>query len=46
MAQKALEEGGIDKMLEEARENNKENDAENMRKTCKSIRHSDGLLVG
>ncbi|KAI9723706.1 MAG: hypothetical protein M1812_001006 [Candelaria pacifica] len=34
---KALEEGGINKMLEEARENNKDNDAENMKKTCKPI---------
>ncbi|PQE14408.1 Mitochondrial distribution and morphology 35 protein [Rutstroemia sp. NJR-2017a BBW] len=31
----ALKERGIDKMLEEAREDHKENDAANMRRSCK-----------
>ena len=34
--QTALKERGIDTMLEEARESNKENDAENMRRSCES----------
>ncbi|TVY60876.1 Mitochondrial distribution and morphology protein, partial [Lachnellula suecica] len=33
----ALKERGIDKMLEEAREDHKENDAANMRRKCKSM---------
>ena len=41
--QRALKERGIDTMLDEARENNKENDAENMRRRCTSTSavHSD-----
>lgn len=35
LLQKALKERGIDTMLEEAREANRENDAENMRAGCK-----------
>jgi hypothetical protein len=31
----ALKERGIDRMLEEAREDNKENDAANMKRKCK-----------
>jgi len=34
--QKALKQRGIDKMLEETRESNKESDAENMRRSCES----------
>lgn len=36
LLQKALKERGIDTMLEEAKEGNKDTDAENMRRTCKS----------
>jgi len=35
--QKALKERGIDTMLEEARESNRENDADNMKAGCKSF---------
>jgi hypothetical protein len=34
-SQKALKERGIDSMLDEARDSNRENDAEHMKRTCK-----------
>lgn len=39
--QKALKERGIDSMLDEARENNRESDAELMRKSCKHLQYAD-----
>lgn len=35
-AQKALKEKGIDEMLDEARDSNRENDAQHMKRACKS----------
>lgn len=34
--QKALKERGIDRMIDEAREDNRENDVEHMKQSCKS----------
>ena len=34
-SQKALKERGIDSMLDDARESNRENDAEHMKRSCK-----------
>lgn len=36
-SQKALKEKGIDEMLDEARESNRENDAQHMKRACKSL---------
>lgn len=36
--QKALKERGIDTMLEDARESNRENDAEHMKRRCRLLK--------